>query len=404
MIERPYAVVLNGTLQLGLELIIEAGQIVKIRPHTGLPGAYVLSAAFVNAHSHLEYRGLQDMLKAEEYFPWIREITEAKRSQMKEQVMADCELAAQENHKTGIARIGEHSDRPFSAVALRDAGIDGILFQELITFFERDSASDKIASVKQRLQKQAAVFPGESYLAPHTAYTVDATTLKTFKEGPPFSIHVAESKFENELFQSGTGPIADFYRANNMEPIVPGKTVVQTLQDWGLTREGAQFVHCCSINSEDVKILAASKVKVAHCPRSNARLKCEPAPVREMLDSGITVGLGLDSAASSGPIDMFAEMRATLSVSTQRGKPTTGEETWRMATCSESLPFQNPEPIWDIYEGSRTPLIKLHLQGALTTDDLIERGKPEHVEWLQTDENSPSPAHLGGERDKRGEV
>jgi 5-methylthioadenosine/S-adenosylhomocysteine deaminase len=286
-----------------------------------------------------------------------------------------------------VARIGEHSDRPGAANALKEAGVDGILFQELITFFERDSASEKIEAVKQKLSEQSKVFPGESYLAPHTAYTVDSTTLKVFRDGPPFSIHVGESKFENEHFQLGTGPISDFYRSFGIEPLITGKSVVQTLHEWGLVRECAQFVHCCSIDGQDIHLLAANKVKVAHCPRSNVRLKCEPAPIREMLDAGITVGLGLDSAASSGAIDMFAEMRSALDVSTARGKPVTGEEIWQMATCSESLPFQNPQPKWDIYEGSRTPLIKLHLSGAFTTDDLIERGGPQQVEWLHTDES-----------------
>src|SRR5262249_13723713 len=153
----------------------------------------------------------------------------------------------------------------------------------------------------------------------------------------------------------------------------------------GLVRPGAQFVHCCAIEHDDVHLLANHRVTVAHCPRSNVRLKCPVAPVREMLDAGILVGLGLDSPASSGPIGMFAEMRSALSVSMERGKPVTPEEVWRMATSmgADSLRAAVPElPKWRIEPGSQVPLIAIHLSTAQTVDDLIQRGTPDKVKWV----------------------
>ena len=61
--------------------------------------------------------------------------------------------------------------------------------------------------------------------------------------------------------------------------------------------------------------LAEGEVMIAHCPRSNLNLGCPLPDVRRMLDMGLKVGLGMDSPASSGPIDMFAEMRAMMTVS-----------------------------------------------------------------------------------------
>jgi len=102
-----------------------------------------------------------------------------------------------------------------------------------------------------------------------------------------------------------------------------------------------------------------------------------------MLDAGIQLGLGLDSAATGGPIDMFAEMRAALSVSLTRGRYVAPEEIWLMATemGNRSLPLgEGPE--WGIFVGSATPLLKVHVEGAQTVEDLIERGTRERVEWL----------------------
>ncbi|MBC8063981.1 MAG: hypothetical protein H7Y17_04070, partial [Chlorobia bacterium] len=75
MIVRPYGIVQSGSLQLGLEILLHGNQITEVRPHTGIPENFVVSPAFVNAHSHLEYRGMQGKLKSEEYWSWIREIT-----------------------------------------------------------------------------------------------------------------------------------------------------------------------------------------------------------------------------------------------------------------------------------------------------------------------------------------
>jgi 5-methylthioadenosine/S-adenosylhomocysteine deaminase len=379
LIERPVGVVIDGHLQLGLELVISDGVIAEIRPHTGLPEPYILSAAFVNTHSHLEYRGMEGQFHSEDYFDWIREITVAKVGQSPEQVREDCLLAAKENFATGVRRIGEHSDRPFAAEALSSVGIDGIIFQELITFFEQADAATKIDQVQSLAALQRETFGGAVALALHTAYTVDRETLAFFggREGT-FSIHVAESRYENEFFRSGTGPIADFYSRNGVPFVVTGGSVVELLRDLGLVRPSVQFVHCCDLSSSDIEILASGSVPVAHCPRSNVRLKCPPAPVREMLDAGLKVGLGMDSAASSGPIDMFAEMRSALEVSAHRGRPLLPEEVWRMATVmgDASLPLSVDRPKWDIYVGSRTPLIKMALPGAQSVEDLIAKGEP----------------------------
>lgn len=382
MIHRPYALVIGGELHIGLELVVENGTIAAIRPHTNMPDGYVISPAFVNAHSHLEYRGLEGKVPTGDYFAFIRAITELKRAQTAEEIQADCLLAANENRATGVALIGEHSDRPGSAEALEKADISGMLFQELITFFERKAPEEKIRLVRERLAEQSLLFSGETALAPHTPYTVDRDTLRVFASGGPFSIHVAESSYENQFFMSGKGPIADFYRKSSFKVKPTGKSAVATLASWGLVRDGAQFVHCCDLSLDDIQLMASAGVRVAHCPRSNIALNCPNAPVREMLDSGIVVGLGLDSAASSGPIDIFAEMRSALEVSIKRGKLLEAEEIWQMATNADSLPFTKPPAKWDIYVGSTTPLIEIHIEQPHSTLDLIEKGSPSLVKWV----------------------
>lgn len=383
MILRPYGLVIDGRLEIGLEVVIDDhGRVDEVRPHTGVPDPYVVSPAFVNAHSHFEYRGLQGEVQESEYFAWIKELTGQKRSQTPQKVVDDCSTAAAENRATGVAIVGEHSDRPGSAQAMEEHGLRGTIFQEVITFTEHADPEPKIEEVRQKLAVSKGAFSGPVHLNPHAPWSVDEATLRMLaKDGGPKSIHVAESIHENAYFHSGNGPIAEI--ANEYGIVhAQGARVVDYLDNLGYLRAGVQFVHACDLNLTEVEQMASAGVSVAHCPRSNEALSCPRAPVREMLDAGITVGLGLDSAASSGPIDMFAEMSSAMAVSLARGAAVTPEEVWRMATNAGalSLGFKG----WGIEVGSDVPLIKLNITNAHSTEDLIAYGAPEKIEWTDT--------------------
>jgi cytosine/adenosine deaminase-related metal-dependent hydrolase len=385
---RPYGIVVDGVLELGLELEIENGAIQQVRPHSGVPEMFVVSPAFVNAHSHLEYRGLQGVIDAPDYPGWIREITRLKQTQSVDDVRDDCRLAAEENRATGVALILEHSDRPHSGEAMRTAGLDGCIFQEVITFFERETSDEKVRLVEDNASKNRSAFGGPVYLNPHAYQTVDTATLRWLaSQETPLSIHVAETPFENQMTLSGEGPIAEFYQTNNIPVPVTGKSVLASLDDLGLVRSDTQLVHCCALLEGDIEIAVRRGATVAHCPRSNARLQCPTARVRRLLNAGIIVGLGLDSAASSGPIDMFAEMRAALVTSASIGEPLTGEEVWSMATAmgakaaGQAATGVHP---WRLEVGSKAPLLKIHVRDALSTEDLISAGSPDLVEWIGT--------------------
>lgn len=386
MIVRPYGIILDGVLEFGWELIIEGGVIREVRPHTGIPENYVVSPAFVNAHSHLEYRGMQGKMQATNYWDWIREITEFKKTESDVRVRQECIAAAHENKKTGVAVLAEHSDRPFAATAILSASAQAVIFQETITFFERDSTKEKLRQIRLKAMDQAKVLRKPVFLTPHAYHTVDRQTLADFgASNEPISIHVAETEHESELTERGEGPIADFYRRFAYEVEPTGKPIVPTLNDLGLVRPGAQFVHCCAISDSDIGLLAENQVSVAHCPRSNTRLKCPSAPVREMLSAGVKVGLGLDSPASSGQIDMFSEMREALRVSCDRSEPLTPEEVWSMATDkgAESLSFCTLGlPNWRIEPGSAVPLIKIQTPGATSTEELLMNASPAKVGWV----------------------
>ena len=70
--------------------------------------------------------------------------------------------------------------------------------------------------------------------------------------------------------------------------------------------------HCVEVDEQEIALLAARGVPVAHCPRSNALLGCGVAPLAELRAAGVAVGLGTDSPASTPSFDVFEEMRAAI--------------------------------------------------------------------------------------------
>ena len=54
-------------------------------------------------------------------------------------------------------------------------------------------------------------------------------------------------------------------------------------------------------------------------PKSNGKLAAGFAPMRTLLDAGLTVGLGTDSVASNNAADLFEEMRAAVFTARSRG-------------------------------------------------------------------------------------
>jgi cytosine/adenosine deaminase-related metal-dependent hydrolase len=82
--------------------------------------------------------------------------------------------------------------------------------------------------------------------------------------------------------------------------------------DW--LGEDVWLAHCVYLSEEEIKKFADTGTAVAHCPTSNMRLGSGIAPVRQLVDQKVAVGLGVDGSASNDSSNMLAEMRQALLV------------------------------------------------------------------------------------------
>jgi cytosine/adenosine deaminase-related metal-dependent hydrolase len=100
-----------------------------------------------------------------------------------------------------------------------------------------------------------------------------------------------------------------------------GCTPVEYLAVLGWTASDVWCAHCVHLSPADVKTFARAGMGVAHCPTSNLRLGAGVAPVHELVDSGVRVGLGVDGSASNERSDLFFEIKQALLVARGRGGP-----------------------------------------------------------------------------------
>jgi 5-methylthioadenosine/S-adenosylhomocysteine deaminase len=81
------------------------------------------------------------------------------------------------------------------------------------------------------------------------------------------------------------------------------------LQKLGLATPQLVAVHFVHATAEDIEILAAAAASVVHCPESNLKLGNGVCPLPQLLENGIPVAIGTDSAASNNDLDVLSEVR-----------------------------------------------------------------------------------------------
>ena len=91
-----------------------------------------------------------------------------------------------------------------------------------------------------------------------------------------------------------------------------GKRPLALMEELGWLGPDVWFAHCVYLNEAEIALMAETGTGVAHCPSSNMRLGSGIAPIREMCDAGVRVGLAVDGSASNDSSHMLAEARQAM--------------------------------------------------------------------------------------------
>ena len=143
-----------------------------------------------------------------------------------------------------------------------------------------------------------------------------------------------------------------------------GKSIVARLVEHGVVGPGFVGAHSIWLDDDDVRRLADAGAAVAHNPGSNLRLGCGIAPVREMLDRGVAVGLGTDGSACADNQNLFEALRIASVISTLRFPHETArwldaDTVWTLATSGTARVLGQAGDLGAIAPGRKADLVLL---------------------------------------------
>jgi 5-methylthioadenosine/S-adenosylhomocysteine deaminase len=312
---------------------IEGSRIIAVGPRAAIlaefPDAHVNDFAeaailpgFVNAHAHLELTVMRGFLEEEEtdFFAWLRKLTLARMTMTSDDLLISATCGASEAARAGITCVGDSSSSASESMrALREVGLRGIVYQES---FGPDArlAADNVTKLRAQVSAARELETGlvRAGVSPHAPYTVSSPQLELISqlaidETFPVMMHAAESEAERLFLLNGTGTFADGLKKRNIEWAAPGLSTIQYLHRHGVLATKPLLAHCINVDDDDLRLIKAASASIAHCPKSNAKLRHGRAPFAGFLAHGIEVGLGSDSVASNNTCDMLEEARfATL--------------------------------------------------------------------------------------------
>lgn len=285
----------RGTIRdIGTELAESADETLDADGCLVMPG-------LVNAHTHVSMTLLRGYADDKPLDSWLREdIWPVEAALEPADIETGAELGVLEMITSGTTAFADmYFEVDRTAAVVERAGVRARLGHGVITLGKDDSQA------WEDLEESIAVaeeFEGgadgriRTLITPHSLTTVGEDFLREAFDrgrelGVPVHLHANETR-------------------NEVEPIVEerGERPIEYAKSLGL--DSRDFLaHGVHLNDREIELLSEMGTGVIHCPASNMKLASGMAPIHELRNSGVTVGLGTDGAASNNDLDLFDEMR-----------------------------------------------------------------------------------------------
>jgi 5-methylthioadenosine/S-adenosylhomocysteine deaminase len=272
----------------------QADEVMDARGMVAMPG-------LINSHNHSAMsllRGFSDDLKL---MDWLeKKMLPAEARLTEEDVYWGALLAMAEMIQSGTTAFADmYVHMNAVAQAVLDSGMRASLTRGLV--FLQPDGGKRMQEAIDLVDRWTGAGNGRitTMLGPHAPYTCPPEPLGEVialacRRRIPIHIHLAETKEE-------VVKIRETYN----------RTPTEYLYHLGLFEQThVLLAHSVHLTRRDIGCLRGMRGGVAHNPVSNLKLGCGIAPVTDLQEAGIAVGLGTDGAGSATTLDMFAEIKA----------------------------------------------------------------------------------------------
>jgi 5-methylthioadenosine/S-adenosylhomocysteine deaminase len=335
--------------EIGTSLKGNADEVIDGRGKIALPG-------LINTHTHLSMvllRGYADDMRLQDWLQ--KKIWPLEARLTPEACYQGALLGSAEMILSGTTTFMDmYFNMQEVARAVNQTGLRAFLSYGIIDLF--DSAKAKAEQQRSQEFFQYIQSLGNSRiqfaLGPHAPYTCSPETLVWAKEFAEKNhvidhIHIAETRKEQ----------ADFQKQK-------GARVIDYLNKMGALSNRMLAAHCVWLTKSEITTMAKAGVSVAHCPVSNMKLASGGvAPLPEMFEAGIAVGLGTDGAASNNSLDMFETMKTCALIHKAHRWDATvlnAQKTLDLATIEGARSLGIQDEVGSIEAGKKADIILLN--------------------------------------------
>ena len=320
-------------------VVVEGAKIAWVGREADLPSQFarqtvdrfrgVITPGLVNAHTHLQYTGFAALGKRQftSFEHWADEfeveyLAVTSPDEWTRAAAQGVKLAINSG-TTSLAEIITN-DAARGALAAHFAG--GVEYLEVISEIDRSWADGGRDAFLQRL---AAPSQSQVGISPHAPYSVDPdviTDLVRLAHDTDLRLHthLGESGFEDALYQHGIPRVLDVFGDLRDEYVLVreggrGMKAAVFADSIGLICPRCHIAHGVYFDRAQRDLLLAQGTQVALCPRSNAVIGLDMAPVADYLREGHEIAVGTDSLASSPSLDLMADVKELAVIARAQG-------------------------------------------------------------------------------------
>ncbi|HXF42977.1 MAG TPA: amidohydrolase family protein [Pyrinomonadaceae bacterium] len=372
-------------------VVIESGRIVWAGPQSELakvvPDAEsraevcnfqnaAILPGLVNAHSHLELTALRNRLDSfdGDFRTWLITLNTLRAGMTEDELIESALLGAREAASFGVTLLGDVARFGNAAAkAIEASGLRAIVFQETEFSPDNRTADDDFRTLAEKFENYARDFGDKVNfgISPHTPYTVSSRLFELIAgyailNRIKLAIHTAEGRSENELLKHGRGFFMEVFEKFGVEWHPPGLSAVRYLERLGVLAAKPLLIHCVDLEREELQTISQYGATIAHCPKSNAKFGHGAAPLSEMMEESIAIGIGTDSAASNNFCDVLDEARFAALLARSRNSSAgvvSPKEILRLATLGGAEALGLSDSVGSIEEGKLADLAVFGLDG-----------------------------------------
>ena len=339
-------------------------------------GDSILLPGLVNAHCHLDYTAMARLISPPSGFTdWVNQLIGIKASWSYTEYAESWIRGLHQQIDCGTTTLADIEAVPeLLPDVLAIAPIRVMSFREMITVRSRANPAQIVATHIQELEH----LPHGRHtvgLSPHAPYStsqelVQVTAAMSRGKGWRWTMHVAESTDETEMFVHARGSMFDWLKGQRDMNDCGNGTPVRWLAETGALGPELLMVHANCLATGEPDLLGRHGVHVVHCPRSHDYFSHPAFRYDSLKRAGVNICLGTDSLVSvraprgTVPVlDLFAEMQAF-----QAAHPAIGPgEILSLATRAGAAALGLAGEVGELSPGSAADLITLPFSAPLSS-------------------------------------